>query len=139
MGVMSPGPPGYRLHQQVPVGLCRLWDDDRRSHSRPGHQNDDFARRWRAWQRYNAISQWCSQPVKTLRLSSASEVLRWEAPGHTERSMLGRARAFIHSQSGTTAIEYALVGGLVSIAIIAGATLIGIGVNQLLLDARAPI
>lgn len=53
--------------------------------------------------------------------------------------MVGKARAFLSDQSGTPAIEYAIIGGLVSVAVIAGATLIGIGLNDMLLNAGKPL
>ena len=40
--------------------------------------------------------------------------------------MVHKVLQFLSTQSGTTAIEYAIVGGIISVAIIAGATLIGI-------------
>ena len=36
-----------------------------------------------------------------------------------------KLREFVRSESGATAIEYGIIAGLISIAIIAGATLIG--------------
>lgn len=40
--------------------------------------------------------------------------------------------AFVRSNCGATAIEYGLIAGIVSIAIVAGATLIGLGLSDIL-------
>ncbi|MGE7369731.1 Flp family type IVb pilin [Neorhizobium sp. NPDC001467] len=40
-------------------------------------------------------------------------------------------RAFLCDESGATAIEYALIGGLISIAVISGASALGNGVGNL--------
>lgn len=40
-------------------------------------------------------------------------------------------RSFLCDESGATAIEYALIGGLISIAVISGATAVGNGVGNL--------
>jgi len=53
--------------------------------------------------------------------------------------MVGKVSAFLRNESGTPAIEYAIIGGLVSVAVIAGATLIGIGLNDMLLNASKPL
>jgi pilus assembly protein Flp/PilA len=37
---------------------------------------------------------------------------------------------FIFGRSGTTAIEYALIGGLISVMIVAGATAVGTNINN---------
>jgi pilus assembly protein Flp/PilA len=44
-------------------------------------------------------------------------------------------RRFLKDRSGVTAIEYALIAGIVSIAIVSGATLIGGKVNGTLQNA----
>lgn len=40
-------------------------------------------------------------------------------------------RSFLCDNSGATAIEYALIGGLISVAIISGATAVGNGIGNL--------
>ena len=57
-------------------------------------------------------------------------------------SMRLAKRAFPRSESGATAIEYALIAGIVSIAIVAGATEIGLKLGdifQALSDAFAKL
>ena len=40
-------------------------------------------------------------------------------------------RSFLCDESGATAIEYALIGGLISVAVISGATAVGNGIGNL--------
>ena len=42
-----------------------------------------------------------------------------------------RLAAFLRARSGATAIEYAMIGSLVSIAIVVGATAVGINLKTL--------
>ena len=44
---------------------------------------------------------------------------------------LGLIRAFAREEDGVTAIEYGLLAALIAVAIIAGATLVGGGLNTL--------
>lgn len=46
---------------------------------------------------------------------------------------------FLRDQSGATAMEYAIIAGLISIAVVGGATLVGTGVSQSFEDAAAPL
>jgi pilus assembly protein Flp/PilA len=45
-------------------------------------------------------------------------------------SFVAVARRFLRDTEGATAIEYALIGGLVSVAIILGATALGVKLND---------
>ena len=49
--------------------------------------------------------------------------------------MVRKLLLFIRTQSGNTAIEYAIVGGIISVAVIAGATLIGLQLSDMLFVA----
>lgn len=46
---------------------------------------------------------------------------------------------FLRNQSGATAIEYAIIAGIISIAVVGGATLVGTGISDTLDDAAAPL
>ncbi len=48
-------------------------------------------------------------------------------------------RGFLQSESGSTAIEYAVVGVLISVSIIAGATLVGNEVGSLFGDVSSEV
>jgi pilus assembly protein Flp/PilA len=48
-------------------------------------------------------------------------------------------RTFLKCQSGATAVEYALLGGLLGIAIIGGATLVGQAVNNMFINVDAKV
>ena len=44
------------------------------------------------------------------------------------RNLIAKARRFVASQRGTTAIEYALIAGGISIAIVSGVSAVGSGI-----------
>jgi pilus assembly protein Flp/PilA len=48
-------------------------------------------------------------------------------------------RIFLKSQSGATAVEYGLLGALLGIAIIGGATLVGQAVNNMFINVDAKV
>ena len=48
-------------------------------------------------------------------------------------------RLFLNSRSGATAVEYALLAGLLGLAIIAGATMIGTSVNNMFINTDAAV
>ena len=48
-------------------------------------------------------------------------------------------RVFLKSRSGATAVEYALLGGLLGIAIISGATLVRQAVNGMFVNVDARV
>ena len=48
-------------------------------------------------------------------------------------------RLFLKCRSGATAVEYALLAGLLGLAIIAGATLIGQSVNNMFINTDAAV
>ncbi len=57
------------------------------------------------------------------------------APGLQERALVNSLlMRFVADESGTTAIEYALIGSIVSILIVAGAMTIGTKLNTTLAD-----
>jgi len=48
-------------------------------------------------------------------------------------------RLYLNDQSGATAVEYALLGALIGIAIIAGATAVGQAVNNMFVNVDARV
>jgi len=48
-------------------------------------------------------------------------------------------RLFLNCRSGATAVEYALLAGLLGLAIIAGATVIGQSVNNMFINTDAAV
>ena len=48
---------------------------------------------------------------------------------HSESRVLQLVSLFLRDQSGVTAIEYAVLGGLLAIAIVVGATAVGANLN----------
>ena len=47
------------------------------------------------------------------------------------RSFVGLALRFLRSTDGATAIEYSVIGGMIAVAIVVGATALGVKLNDL--------
>jgi pilus assembly protein Flp/PilA len=47
------------------------------------------------------------------------------------KTYLGKIVAFVNDEEGASAIEYGLLVGLIALAIVAGATLLGQGINTM--------
>ena len=58
---------------------------------------------------------------------------RFESVGYFERSkelLMRMWNKVVHEELGATAVEYGLIAGLIAIAIVAGATLLGTNLNS---------
>jgi pilus assembly protein Flp/PilA len=64
--------------------------------------------------------------IRTTRATSGVLKHSW-IEEHAMLTIIGR---FVEDESGTTAIEYGLIGTLISVAIIAGATTLGNTLNE---------
>lgn len=58
-------------------------------------------------------------------------MLNWPRPHHQPGRARNAAKALRHDVSGATAIEYALIAGIISLAIIVGAMAIGTNLTAL--------
>lgn len=52
---------------------------------------------------------------------------------------MGKAKRLLKSRAGTTAIEYALIGSLISVAIIGGAAAVGADLRLLYGDVQSQV